>query len=73
MPVSYFFYTLEDTKSLFGIECARFTIAFICLILFVPLYNIYGAAISVSTAFVLTTIIGALLLRKKMKGKVPAA
>ena len=65
-PFSFLFYTLNDSKTKFLLELLKFFAVIMLLYYLVPLKGIIGAAIAISVALSLNSIISLIILKSKV-------
>lgn len=69
LPFSLLFYALDYTKVYFYLELLKFLIGISLLIILVPKFQIYGAAISISSAMIFNVFLSSFVLFNLLKKK----
>jgi O-antigen/teichoic acid export membrane protein len=69
LPFSFLFYALNDSKTRFILELAKILIALMFLFFLVPPMGMHGAALSISSALILNTILSLSVLQYKLNKK----
>lgn len=67
LPFSSLFYTLNDSRTRFFIELAALFIATVMLYCFIPVMNIAGAALAITTTLILNAVVSTWILKSKIR------